>query len=92
MCARKVRADSKVVSVQAHLERSCLFRWPFSQGHQPITEERKYIKWMRGGKDFGLPQLCPPSSLHLLTPTLYSALWLQDGALADTHTEPATFI
>lgn len=29
----------------------------------------------------------PPSTLHLLTPTLHSALWLQDGALADTQSQ-----
>lgn len=41
-----------------------------------------------------LPPHRPLSSLHLhlLTPTLCSALWLQDGTLADTQTEPATFV
>lgn len=47
---------------------------------------------MRGGIDSGLPQLYPPSSLHRLTPTLYSTLWLQDGASAYSHKEPATFV
>ena len=95
-CARKVQGKARFIKVLYELILMKLSS--FSDGLLLLKDisllqrrGRTSNGWEKG-KDFGSPQLClpPPSSLHLLAPTLLSAWWLQDAALADTHTHTHT--
>lgn len=60
MCARKVRADLKVVSVQAHHERSRLFFWPFSSRTSAYYRGEEKHQMDEGREGFWFATTLPP--------------------------------